>query len=85
MKKKWKMYECWVKTGRDEAVKIRPSNKLIRKKKHQLSSKEEKVLEQKIISKYYAKLKDHTSQKVQTTKIISIGKPLYDLYLGKRQ
>lgn len=83
MKKKWKMYECWVKTGREEAVKIKPSNKLIRKKKHQLSSKEEKILEKRIIATYYKKLDDHTTPEIHPTQVIEFRKPLYELYLGK--
>lgn len=85
MKKNWKMYECWIKSGRDEAVKIKPSNKLIKKKKFKLNKGEVKILEDRIIASYYRKIEDESSSITAKSVQIKMRKPLYDLYLGKQK
>ena len=86
MKENWKLYECWVKSGRSQTVKIKPKDFLIKRKKYTMKRVEEKELNKKQIERFYKKITKNTiPPKTSVSNDSSLNnKPLYELYLGKK-
>ena len=83
MRKDWKKYECYIKTGERATVKIKPSDKLIKKKKYTLSEEQEKRVNHAMIKQYYKKITKTQEPKESPLEKENSNNPIYDLYLGK--